>query len=42
VKYSEKISETVLKSELAKTIWIAKAKPKSGQREKIFSSLKRK
>jgi hypothetical protein len=34
-------SETDLKSELAKAISISTAKPKSGQADKIFSSLKK-
>jgi hypothetical protein len=34
-------SQTDLKCELAKTISISKGKPKSGQADKIFSSLKK-
>jgi hypothetical protein len=41
VEYSDMKSETDLKSELAKAISTSTAKPKSGQADKIFSSLKK-
>jgi hypothetical protein len=41
VEYSDMNSETVLKSELAKAISISTSKSKSGQANRIFSSLKK-
>jgi hypothetical protein len=41
VEYSDMKSETDLKSELAKAMSISSAKPKSGQADRMFSSLKR-
>jgi hypothetical protein len=40
VEYFDMKSETDLKSESAKAISISTAKPKSGQADKIFSTLK--
>jgi hypothetical protein len=41
VEYSDMKSKIDLKPELAEAIWISKAKPKPGQADKIFSSLRK-